>query len=1739
MKKLLAIFGVLATVATVVHAQGSNGGLLYASDFAQWTLPQGSGPASGTIQWTSPGICTVGSNGYNFVAPKVGRPITIVDNNPALTETVVPTQVTINNATCTMLAPMANVHFTYHLQSGTGGAQEAIDYQATWAYGSLVILTPAWTEVGGSTGMISGFHGQTSTSLLDERTSCLDAYDWNGTNYVSVGTCSGGGSGNVTGTGTGGYLPIWTGSGASTALGNSPNDYGVTTANVETISAPVQINSPTGASGTWWSPSSFTCPVISGYAGWCEDGSITAGTFNLPAPLTGVWFGINTAGKVADQLITPGASGTEFVSTGPSTAPIWVANPGCSGTSGYFPIFGGTNAPCALSNLDQDVTNSGSISLSGRNLELNPTGPANSGSNMASEKALFQASGWNTGLQLTGVVVGSGYTPGQSYTPVLSGQTCSTPPVVYAEGAATGGLGVVVLNPGVCTVAGTIAISGSPGSGWSGTLVIANVAQTSLWTMMAGFTGSTPGTANSVLTIFAPGRQATSGLSQVCYELQPLQGIQSTHCFNLDGAPGAFLAESISELTAARTASWVDASGDIAQFIHGTPINNDCAKWLVSGSVATLGDAGAACGSGGGTGITGVLGEPIIGATSTTGTSQPDYFDVASYSGDFCARLSAAFAAANTLFGAYRGTFDGRAFASAQTCSANPFAASAFQTNGTSTPVHVLMPYFPVSATAAWVIKSNNVVIEWQGQGGSSVLQAVSSYPSGTPIITIGDCSTFTNLNSGNQLWNGKVSNNGFNTGTAVKWCSPQEYSGDFFMDFIGNNDSGATAATVQVINGQNMEPLYHSAVTGSGDNPGIEISGNSTSSFENLSFDTATLNNTGIITGTAGIKFDGTSFLSHAVVHDIHCEGFVDCVESGANVMLGGSLINSTGTMTNTLLIDSGTCGGVNVQLINDAGSGTTNLVNDLACSTTVTVAGNSYGGHAGIKNYPVFSTGSGSSYTNVIASASGDTTVAAINAKCTGGQTYWASIPLSIATGGTIGAGCNVMFVKGALWTIASGQTVTFTNGVEENDGPSQHFTGSGTVALSAYNSHVPVEWFGAIGYATPTLAASGTNSLTTIQTTLNSISSGCAQLQGQAYQSTGTLTISVSTVGICGTQNGYHSSVTGVGNGLPSILVSTSASTDQIDFGGTSSIYTSTNNFTDFSLQRTVTPTGTAAGISCSFAGGALVQRVQVNDSVRSAYIHACPSFGGGKWADNQFAWGAAGTGGYSSGSYYGMYLDSADGFGENSVRLERNTIANKVGGTITTYGVIETGEALNDVSSYGLETSAVSYPVYLHYTGSGTGNASADIRFTDSILDDCLASCVYVNGLTYATGGSVTFNGGWFNPDTSDTSPVVDIESSSGIAVNNVQIVQLAGATYTYGVLANSSSNIQINNNNINNMTPTYVIALENTNDSTVVGNSIVSAPGPTSQIYLSGTSSHNVISGNTQSGYSTNGIQFGSSATNNTLDNQLNIDPTHITTAIVDAGTNNRNQTVNNLTVLGTCTGCSTGFPFTLGSTSIAGGSTTTAVGGLSVNGVTLTTGGTSTTYLNGTGTYTTPSGGGGSYPTPEIHTASNSASLAFTTCITSANLDYQIRVTNLVPATATNSIYLQFSTNGGSTWDTSSSYSYGRTYTEIGSTGGSSTGASSTSGFDLTFGGTGGSGILAANPLEGEFILHNPLGTTNQKSAQGTITLNSGSQQYNNPFGFLYQNANAVNAFQIISASGNLTTGTVTCQPLP
>lgn len=547
------------------------------------------------------------------------------------------------------------------------------------------------------------------------------------------------------------------------------------------------------------------------------------------------------------------------------------------------------------------------------------------------------------------------------------------------------------------------------------------------------------------------------------------------------------------------------------------------------------------------------------------------------------------------------------------------------------------------------------------------------------------------------------------------------------------------------------------------------------------------------------------------------------------------------------------------------------------------------------------------GASYTNVVASATGDTTVAAINAKCTGGQTYWASIALSIATGGTIGSGCNVMFVKGGLWTIASGQNVAFANAVKENDAPSQHFTGSGTVTLSALNSLVPVEWFGAVGDWN---GSTGTDNTTAIQTAMNSLSPSSptnnVQIHLQCLSYKVTSTITNPGVGIHGDCEGINSSGLSIVSVTPSEIISTSASTDVISTAGTSSAYLAYMTFDHFTIARTVQPTGTAADLSFSFVGGTTITHVQLAEAVRGMYLHAFSAFAVGGIFDNQCSIGISGISYSAGGTYYCMYLDSADGHAENSLRAERNAMKNAVGNSVTTFGWIQSGNANNDVTIRQFECAGTSYCGELNYTGTGASDANSNIHWEGIIADQISVSCFLISGATQATAPSIFIDGGTNctgSTSASTPGPAVDIENSFGVHIQGNYFKQPGSPYFTDGVYAHDSGNIFVQANEFDNVTQGCDVHVDSSTKVTVGPNNTFNlASWPATSIYcLTGTSSNNDIYAGGISGYAATGISFGTSTANNTLDNQVNLGVNITTPTNLPSGTNNGNVKVEGVT----------------------------------------------------------------------------------------------------------------------------------------------------------------------------------------------------------------------------------------------
>lgn len=158
----------------------------------------------------------------------------------------------------------------------------------------------------------------------------------------------------------------------------------------------------------------------------------------------------------------------------------------------------------------------------------------------------------------------------------------------------------------------------------------------------------------------------------------------------------------------------------------------------------------------------------------------------------------------------------------------------------------------------------------------------------------------------------------------------------------------------------------------------------------------------------------------------------------------------------------------------------------------------------------------------------------------------------------------------------------------------------------------------------------------------------------------------------------------------------------------------------------------------------------------------------------------------------------------------------------------------------------------------------------------------------------------------------------------------------------------------------------------------------------------------------------------------------------------------------------------------------------------------------------------------------ETRTASASASLAFTTSITSTYNDYLVVVEDLLPATNGVDLLLQVSTDGGSTY-LATNYTGGYW---VWSSGGGGAGSTGTTSFKMATSQSNNSSNRRAN---GTIEIHNPLGTSNYKDIYSRISGYDGSSQYT----YLSTGTNtvttAINAFKIYFSSGNITSGTAYC----
>lgn len=181
--------------------------------------------------------------------------------------------------------------------------------------------------------------------------------------------------------------------------------------------------------------------------------------------------------------------------------------------------------------------------------------------------------------------------------------------------------------------------------------------------------------------------------------------------------------------------------------------------------------------------------------------------------------------------------------------------------------------------------------------------------------------------------------------------------------------------------------------------------------------------------------------------------------------------------------------------------------------------------------------------------------------------------------------------------------------------------------------------------------------------------------------------------------------------------------------------------------------------------------------------------------------------------------------------------------------------------------------------------------------------------------------------------------------------------------------------------------------------------------------------------------------------------------------------------------------------------------------------------------LTMTGTTLSASGGGGGgWNLLATRTAAASASLDFTSLITSTYDDYVFTIDSILPANTNTAFIMRVSTNNGSSYDSASNYAYTIAYADLaGVTGGSA----STSATQIILTGPD-SNVASRGGSNGSFMFRNPLNAAGRKSLTGQFSLahdNTGYYLYNTAAWYIP--TTAVNAVQFLYDSGNIASGVV------
>lgn len=170
--------------------------------------------------------------------------------------------------------------------------------------------------------------------------------------------------------------------------------------------------------------------------------------------------------------------------------------------------------------------------------------------------------------------------------------------------------------------------------------------------------------------------------------------------------------------------------------------------------------------------------------------------------------------------------------------------------------------------------------------------------------------------------------------------------------------------------------------------------------------------------------------------------------------------------------------------------------------------------------------------------------------------------------------------------------------------------------------------------------------------------------------------------------------------------------------------------------------------------------------------------------------------------------------------------------------------------------------------------------------------------------------------------------------------------------------------------------------------------------------------------------------------------------------------------------------------------------------------------------------------GGGGLTLLEQHTASSSASLNFTTAITSTYDEYLVELISLVPATNATTLWMRMSTNGGSSYDNGANYddSHFLFNDSASAVAGTASGATKL----IVNGGTTDN-TASKGGISGFMRIFNPLGGVAWTRVLGNFdwTNSVGGGKDGEIMRGAYEVTTAVNAFQFLFSSGNIASGTI------